>query len=90
MEKFKICNGEIEALQNWARSDTENRAVLVITAERNGGKLITSGALRGLAYNIVPALGQYMLNEKSLMRVIGEASKYYLKKKMTSDESKGN
>lgn len=90
MGKFKICNEEMEALQNWAQSDKENRAVLVITAERNGGKLITSGALQGLIANIVPALGQYMLNEKSLMRVIGEAGKYCLKKKMTSDESKGN
>ena len=90
MEKFKICNGEIEALRNWAQSDMENRAVLVITAKRNGDKPITSGALRGLAGNIVPALGQYMLEEKSLPRVIGEACKYCLKKKMTSDESKGN
>ena len=90
MEKFKICKEEIEALQNWAQSDTENRAVLVITAERNGDGMIISGALRGLTDNIVPALGQYMWKEKSLRRVIGEAGKYYLKKKMTSDESKGN
>lgn len=90
MEKFKICEGEIEALQNWVQSDTENRAVLVITAERNGGGLILSGALRGLTDNIVPALGQYMLKEKSLHRVIEAAGKYCLKKKMTSDESKGN
>ena len=90
MEKFKICNGEIEALRNWAQSDMENRAVLVITAKRNGDKLITSGALRGLAGNIVPALGQYICKEKSLRRVIAEACEYSLKKKMTDDESKGN
>lgn len=90
MGKFKNCNEEIEALQNWAQSDKENRAVLVITAERNGDGMIVSGALRGLAGNIVPALGRYMLDDKSLLPVIGEASKYYLKKKMTSDESKGN
>lgn len=90
MGKFKNCNEEIEALQNWVQSDKENRAVLVITAERNGDKLIISGALRGLADNIVPALGQYMWNEKTLSRVIVEASKYYSMKKMTSDESKGN
>lgn len=90
MEKFKNCKEEIEALQNWAQSDKENRAVLVITAERNGDGLIMSGAMRGLVYNIVPALGQYMSDEKILPRIIGEACKYYLKKKMTSDESKGN
>lgn len=90
MGKFKICNEEIEALQNWAQSDKENRAVLVITAKRNGDKLSISGALKGLAGNIVPALGQYMLAEKSLPGTIGEACKYYLMKKMTSDESKGN
>lgn len=90
MGKFKNCSEEIEALRNWAQSDLENRAVLVITAERNGGGLIVSGAMRGLADNIVPALGQYMSDEKILLRIIGEASKYYLKKKMTSDESKGN
>lgn len=90
MGKFKNCNEEIEALRNWARSDLENRAVLVITAERNGFGLIVRGAMRGLTNNIVPALGQYMLGEKILPRVIGEACKYYLKKKMTSDESKGN
>lgn len=90
MGKFKNCNEEIEALQNWVQSDKENRAVLVITAERNGDGMMVSGALRGLTDNIVPALGQYMLDEKILLSVIGEASKYYLKKKMTSDESKGN
>lgn len=90
MGKFKNCNEEIEALQNWAQSDIENRAVLVITAERNGDRMMVSGALRGLSDNIVPALGQYMRNEKTLLHVIGEASKYYLKKKMTSDEAKGN
>lgn len=90
MGKFKNCNEEIEALQNWARSDLENRAVLVITAKRNGDELIISGALRGLPDNIVPALGRYMSDEKILLHVIGEACKYYLKKKMTSDESKGN
>ena len=90
MEKFKNCKEEIEALQNWVQSDKEKRAVLVITAKRNGGGLIVCGAMRGLADNIVPALGQYMLDEKILPRVIGEACKYYLKKKMTSDESKGN
>lgn len=89
MEKFKNCNEEIEALRNWAQSDLENRAVFVITAERNEDELIISGTLRGLTGNIVPALGQYMLNEKILPRVIGEACKYYLKKKMTSDD-KGN
>ena len=76
MEKFKNCSEEIEALRNWVQSDKENRAFLVITAERNEGGLIISGAMRGLTDNIVP--------------VIGEACKYYLKKKMTSDESKGN
>jgi hypothetical protein len=90
MEKFKICKEEIEALRNWAQSDMENRAVLVITAKRNGDELILSGALRGLTDNIVPALGQYIFKEKSLLRVITEACKYSLKKKMTSDESKGN
>lgn len=89
MEKFKNCSEEIEALRNWVQSDKENRAVLVITAERNGGELIISGALRGLTDNIVPALGQYMSDEKILPHVIGEACKYYLKKKMTSDD-KGN
>lgn len=89
MEKFKNCNEEIEALRNWAQSDLENRAVFVITAERNGGGLIVCGAMRGLTDNIVPALGQYMSDEKILPRVIGEACKYYLKKKMTSDD-KGN
>lgn len=89
MEKFKNCNEEIEALRNWAQSDMENRAVLVITAERNGDRVSVSGAMRGLAANIVPALGQYMSDEKILPRVIGEACKYYLKKKMTSDD-KGN
>lgn len=90
MEKFKNCNEEIEALQNWVQSDKENRAVLVITAKRNGGELILSGAMRGLTDNIVPALGQYMSDEKILLRVIEEAYKYYLKKKMTDDESKEN
>lgn len=90
MGKFKNCSEEIEALQNWVQSDMENRAVLVITAKRNGGGLIISGALRGLTDNIAPALGQYMSDEKILPPVIGEACKYYLKKKMTSDESKGN
>lgn len=90
MEKFKICKEEIEALQNWVQSDKENRAVLVIAAKRNGGELILSGAVRGLTDNIVPALGRYMSDEKNLMRIIGEACKYCLKKKMTSDESKGN
>lgn len=90
MEKFKNGNEEIEALQNWVQSDKENRAVLVITAERNGGGLIVSGAMRGLTDNIVPALGEYMSDEKILLHVIGEACKYCLKKKMTSDESKGN
>lgn len=90
MEKFKNCKEEIEALRNWVQSDKENRAVLVITAERNGGELIVSGAMRGLTDNIVPALGEYMLGEKILLPVIVEACKYYLKKKMTSDESKGN
>lgn len=89
MEKFKNCNEEIEALRNWVQSDMENRAVLVITAERNGDGLILSGALRGLEDNIVPALGRYMSDEKNLMRIIGEACKYCLKKKMTSDD-KGN
>ena len=89
MEKFKNCSEEIEALRNWAQSDLENRAVFVITAERNRDELIISGTLRGLSGNIVPALGQYMSNEKILPRVIGEACKYYLKKKMTSDD-KGN
>lgn len=89
MEKFKNCSEEIEALRNWAQSDLENRAVLVITAERNGSGLIVCGAMRGLAANIVPALGQYMSDKKILPRVIGEACKYYLKKKMTSDD-KGN
>lgn len=90
MEKFKNCSEEIEALRNWVQSDLENHAVLVITAERNGDRLIISGAMRGLAANIVPALGQYMSDEKTLPTVIREACKYYLKKKMTSDESKGN
>lgn len=90
MGKFKNCNEEIEALRNWVQSDKENRAVLVITAERNGDKLITTGALRGLADNIVPALGQYMWDEKILPHIIGEAYEYYSIKKMTSDESKGN
>lgn len=90
MGKFKNCSEEIEALRNWAQSDLENRAVLVITAERNGDGLIVSSSLRGLAAYIVPALGQYMADEKILPRIIGEASKYYLKKKMKSDESKGN
>lgn len=89
MEKFKNCSEEIEALRNWVQSDLENRAVLIITAERNRDELIISGTLRGLTGNIVPALGQYMSNEKILPRVIGEACKYYLKKKMTSDD-KGN
>lgn len=89
MGKFKNCSEEIEALRNWVQSDKENLAFLVITAERNGGELIISGALRGLAYNIVPALGEYMSDEKILPHVIGEACKYYLKKKMTSDD-KGN
>ena len=89
MEKFKNCSEEIEALRNWVQSDKENRAFLVITAERNGSELIISGAMRGLAANIVPALGQYMSDEKILLRVIGDACKYYLKKKMTSDD-KGN
>ena len=90
MGKFKNCSEEIEALRNWVQSDLENRAVLVITAERNGSGLIISGAMRGLVANIEPALGLYMSDEKILPRVIGEACKYYLKKKMTSDESKGN
>lgn len=90
MEEFKICNEEIKVLQNWVQADIENRAVLVITAERNGSKLSMSGAMRGLTDNIVPALGEYMSDEKILLPVIGEACKYYLKKKMTSDESKGN
>lgn len=90
MGKFKNCSEEIEALRNWAQSDLENRAVFVITAERNGGGLIVSGAMRGLTDNIVPALGRYMSDEKILLHVIGEAYKYYLKKEMTSDESKGN
>lgn len=90
MEKFKICKEEIEALRNWAQSDPKNRAIFVITAKRNGDELILSGALRGLADNIVPALSRYMSKEKSLLHVIMAACKYYLKKKMTSDESKGN
>lgn len=89
MEKFKNCSEEIEALQNWVQSDKENRAFLVITAERNGCGLIVSGAMLGLTDNIVPALGEYMSDEKALLRVIGEACEYYLKKKMTSDD-KGN
>ena len=89
MEKFKNCSEEIEALRNWVQSDKENRAFLVITAERNGCGLIVSGAMRGLTDNIVPALGEYMSDEKILPHVIGEACKYYLKKKMTSDD-KGN
>lgn len=90
MGKFKNFSEEIEALRNWAQSDLENRAALVITAERNGDGLIVSGAMRGLAANIVPALGEYMSGEKNLQHIIGEACKYYLKKKTTSDESKGN
>lgn len=70
MEEFKICSEEIEALQNWARADKENRAILVIAAERNGDRVNLSGALKGLAANIAPALGQYMLKEKSLQAVI--------------------
>ena len=90
MGKFKNCNEEIEALQNWAQSDIENRAVLVITAERNGDGMMVSGALRGPNDAIVPALGQYIWRAESLLRVIVEAYKYYSMKKMTSDESKGN
>lgn len=79
MGKFKNCSEEIEALRNWVQSDKENRAFLVITAERNGGELIISGALRGLAYNIAPALGEYMSGEKILPHVIGGSLQILLK-----------
>lgn len=79
MGKFKNWSEEIEALRNWVQSDKENRAFLVITAERNGGELIISGALRGLAYNIVPALGQYMSDEIILPPVIGGSLQILLK-----------